>query len=254
MQTVLITGASSGIGKETAYVFAKNNYNLILIARRKDVLENIKIDIESKFKINVTIIILDLSDINSSNEVYRIIKEKNLLVDILINNAGFGLSGNFIDIDIENESNMLLLNMITLTKLTKLFLRDMVKNDSGTIINIASTGAFQPVPYMACYGAIKAYVLNFTEAIAYELRKTKVKIIAICPGATESEFSKVAGVENAIMFKSVPSSMELGQFIFNNMNSGKYSKIHGLKNRILKNAGLFTPRKIELAVTAGIVK
>jgi len=254
MQTVLITGASSGIGKETAYVFAKNNYNLILIARRKDVLENIKIDIESKFKINVTIIILDLSDINSSNEVYRIIKEKNLLVDILINNAGFGLSGNFIDIDIENESNMLLLNMITLTKLTKLFLRDMVKNDSGTIINIASTGAFQPVPYMACYGATKAYVLNFTEAIAYELRKTKVKIIAICPGATESEFSKVAGVENAIMFKSVPSSMELGQFIFNNMNSGKYSKIHGLKNRILKNAGLFTPRKIELAVTAGIVK
>lgn len=254
MKTVLITGASSGIGKETAYIYAENNYNLILIARRKDVLEDIKTDIESKFKISVTNIILDLSEVNSSNEVYRIIKEKNLNVDVLINNAGFGVSGNFTDIDIEKETEMLLLNMVTLTKLTKLFLKDMLNRNSGNIINIASTASFQPVPYMACYGATKAYVLNFTEAIAYELRKTKVKVIAICPGATESEFSKVAGVENALMFKSVPSSKELGQFIFNNMNSGSYSKIHGLKNKILKNLGLFTPRRLELAVTASIVK
>lgn len=254
MKTILITGASSGIGKETAYVYAKNNYNLILVARRKDVLEDIKNDIESQFKIIVTIIDLDLSKIDSANEVYRIVKEKNLQVDVLINNAGFGVSGNFIEIEIDKESDMLLLNMVTLAKLTKLFLQDMVKNNSGTVINIASTAAFQPVPSMACYGATKAFVLNFTEAIAYELRKTNVKIIAICPGATESEFSKVAGVENALMFKSVPTSKELGQFIFDNMNSGSYSKIHGLKNRILKNLGLITPRKIELAVTASIVK
>ena len=254
MKTALITGASSGIGKETAYVFAKNNYDLVLVARRKDVLENIKTDIESRFKVKVTIIITDLSVLNSSNEVYQLIKEKNIVVDILINNAGFGVSGNFAESDIEKVTEMLLLNMITLTRLTKLFLKDMLNLNSGNIINIASTASFQPVPYMACYGATKAYVLNFTEAIAYELRKTKVKVIAICPGATESEFSKVAGVENALMFKSVPSSKELGQFIFDNMNSCGYAKIHGLKNRILKNLGLFTPRRLELAVTASIVK
>lgn len=254
MKTVLITGASSGIGRETAYVFAKNNYELVLVARRKDVLENIKTDIETKFKVNVTILISDLSILNSSNEIYQLVKEKNIVVDVLINNAGFGVSGNFIDIDIEKETEMLLLNMVTLTKLTKLFLKDMVNLNSGNIINIASTASFQPVPYMACYGATKAYVLNFTEAIAYELRKTKVKVIAICPGATESEFSKVAGVENALMFKSAPSSMELAQFIFDKMNACGYAKIHGLKNRILKNLGLFTPRRLELAVTASIVK
>jgi uncharacterized protein len=254
MKTVLITGASSGIGRETALVFAQNNFNLVLAARRKDNLIEIKNEIEKKYAVKAEIIDMDLSRTSSAEALFQAVSDKKLQVDILINNAGYGLSGQFTEIDMQKEEEMLVLNMITLTKLTKLFAKDMLIKNGGTIINLASTASFQPVPTMACYGATKSYVLNFTEAVAYEMRKTNVKLFAICPGATQSEFSKVAGVESAKMFKSVPTSADLAQFIYQSLGTKKYYRIHGFKNRFLKSASVLFPHKWVIAITAGMME
>ncbi len=243
MKTVLITGASAGIGKETAYVYAENNYNLVLAARRKENLEAIKKDIENKHKVKVDVFAVDLSKNDSAEQLYNKVKESGLSIDILINNAGFGISGLFKDIDIEREENMLILNVITLTKLTKLFLHDMLERKSGHIVNIASTAAFQGIPKFATYAASKAYVLHFSEAIAQELRKDNIKVTVINPGATESEFAEVAGFTGD-MFSKVPSSRDLAEFIFSSVKKEKISAIHGFKNKITAFSTRLTPRNL----------
>jgi len=243
MKTVLITGASSGIGKETAYVYAEHNYNLILSARRKENLEAVKKEIEERHKVKVDIFDLDLSETNSAELLYNQVKAANLKVDVLINNAGFGINGNFIDIDINKEESMLILNIITLTKLTKLFVQDMVKNKNGHIINIASTAAFQGIPKFATYAASKAYVLHFSEAIAQELKKDNVKVTVINPGATQSEFANTAKA-NEKHFSKAPSSRDLAEFIYKTMKNGKISSIHGLINKIMSFSTRLTPRNL----------
>ncbi len=253
MKTVLITGASSGIGKEMAYVYAENKYNLILVARRKENLEAIKSDIEQKHKLDVQIFDVDLSKTNSAELLYNKVSEQKLKVDVLINNAGFGINGKFKDIDMEWEESMLILNMITLTKLTKLFVKDMLKTGSGNIINIASTASFQAVPNFATYAATKAYVLHFSEAIAYELKNDNITVTAICPGATKSEFAEVAEVDQKL-FSKAPSSRELAEFTFSAMKKGKVTSIHGLMNNLLVLSARTTPRKIVTAVAANVMK
>ncbi len=243
-KTVLITGASSGIGMETAYVYAQNNYNLVLVARRKEKLENIKKDINNKYKVSVDIFDLDLSKTNSANQLYKITSEKSLIIDVLINNAGFGLSNYFDDIDIEREEKMLMLNIVTLTKLSKLYLKDMKKQKSGHIINIASTAAFQAIPGFSTYAASKAYVLHFSEAIARELKNENINVTVICPGATHSEFAKTAGADKLKLFQNIPSSKEIGKFIYNCMIKSRTTAIHGFKNNILAFANRFVSRKV----------
>ena len=249
MKTVLITGASSGIGKEMAYVYAENNYNLILVARRKENLEAIKSDIEHKHKLNVQSFDIDLSQIDSAELLYKKVSEKGIKVDVLINNAGFGINGKFKEIDMEWEESMLILNMVTLTKLTKLFVQDMLKAGSGNIINIASTASFQAVPNFSTYAATKAYVLNFSEAIAYELKDDNIKVTVICPGATKSEFADVADV-NQKLFSKAPTSRELAEFTFKAMKKGKVTAIHGFMNNLLVFSSRTTPRKMVTAVAA----
>ena len=254
MKTTLITGASSGIGKETAYVFAENSYNLILVARRKENLEIIKKDIESKHKVSVTIISMDLSKSESAENLYKEVSNKNLQVDVLINNAGFGISGDFKNTDMAWEESMLNLNIITLTKLTKLFVKDMIQNGGGNIINIASTAAFQGVPGFSTYAASKAYVLHFSEAIANELKKDKIQVTAICPGATKSEFADTAKAANKKVFNKAPSSRDLGEFIFKSMKKNKTTAIHGFKNSFLTFMARFSPRKINTTIAAKIME
>lgn len=242
-KTVLLTGASSGIGKETAYVFAKNKYNLILVARRKERLQEIKQDIENKYKVSVQVIAMDLSNLDSAENLVQQLQQTK--IDVLINNAGFGLYGDFLMEDSKQEEKMLTLNIITLTKLTRLFADKMVKNGGGNIINIASTAAFQPVPTLATYSASKSYVLNFSEAIAFELKPKNVFVTAICPGATQSEFGKVAGFDdNANFFKGIPSSKDLANFIFKSMKKKKTVAIRGLKNKLMVFSERFAPRKM----------
>ena len=253
MKTVLITGASSGIGKEMAYVYAENNYNLILVARRRDNLESIKSDIEQKHKLNVQIFDVDLSKTDSAELLYNKVSEQKLKVDVLINNAGFGIKGKFKDTDMEWEESMLILNMVTLTKLTKLFVKDMLKARSGNIVNIASTAAFQAVPSFSTYAATKAYVLHFSEAIAYELKNDNIAVTAICPGATKSEFADVADVDQK-HFSKAPSSRELAEFTYNEMKKGKVTSIHGFMNNLMVLSARTTPRKIVTALAAKVME
>jgi len=254
MKTCLITGASSGIGKETAYVFAKNGYNLILAARRIENLNSIKIEILQKYNCEVDVINIDLSKQNSAEELYNKVLNLRNQPDVLINNAGFGVGGYFLETDLKKEEDMLILNMVTLTKLTKFFIKDMIKKNNGHIINIASTAAFQPIPLMACYAATKAYVKSFSEAIAFELKDTGIKVTSICPGATSSEFSKVANVEKSNLFKNVPSSEELANFIYNSMMRNKTTAIHGFKNKFLAASSKFMPKKLVASITMKMVK
>ncbi len=253
MKTTLITGASSGIGKELAHVYAENNFNLILVARRKERLQEVKTDIEKKHSVSVEILDMDLSKLDSAENLYGKITAKSLKVDVLINNAGYGVSGPFMETGTEKETGMLVLNMITLTKLSKLYANLFLKNNGGHIINIASTAAFQPIPTIATYAATKAYVLSFSEAIAYELKNTNVKVTAICPGATQSEFAQAADMGDPSMFNKAPTSRELAEFTYKAMKKGKTTAIHGAKNRFLTFTTRLSPRKVVTAIAAKMV-
>lgn len=253
-KTVLITGASSGIGKATAYEFASHGYNLILVARRISNLKKIKEDVEENYNIKVSIFNKDLSELKSAEELYQIIVDKNLSPDILINNAGFGLKGFFIDIDENKEEEMLLLNMITLTKLCRLFGKHFMNTGGGTIINISSTAAFQAVPNLSTYSATKAYVLSLSEALSYEFKKFNINVIAICPGATESEFAQVAGFEESKFMQNIPTSADLAKFIYDNHLKNCPVKIHGWKNKLMVWSGRFAPRQMVIKIAAKMMK
>jgi len=253
MKTVLITGASSGIGKELAYIYATKNYNLVLAARRKDRLEEIKGSIKNKHSVSVEIFDIDLSKLDSAEELYKKVSEKKIKVDVLINNAGFGMNGGFNDIDIDREENMLILNMLTLTKLTRLFVMPMIKAGNGNIVNIASTAAFQAVPKLAAYSASKAYVLSFSEAIAYELRDDNIKVTTICPGPTQSEFAQVARMEDS-PFSKAPTSRDLAEFTYKRMKEGKVTAIHGFKNNFLTFIQRFVPRQMTINISAKMME
>ena len=248
MKTVLITGASSGIGKETAFVYARNNFDLVLVARREEQLESIKIEIEKKYSVSVAVISMDLSQIESALLLYTKIKDMKICIDVLINNAGFGVKGDFKDTDTDKEEQMLILNMITLTKLTKYFLNDMLRQNSGLIINIASTAAFQGIPKFSTYAATKAYVLHFSEAIAVELRNTNVKIKAICPGPTNSEFAKTANANGSKAFRNIPEASEVAEFIYKSGTNSKTTIIYGIKNKLMVFSQRFAPRDISTII------
>ena len=175
----LITGASSGIGSEFARIFAAYGNSLVLVARNSEKLANLKDEIEKKFNVEVYIIVKDLSIENASEELYFEVQKLQLKIEFLINNAGFGNFGYFQETNWKKEKEMLNLNIIALTHLTKLFLRDMLKFKSGKILNVASTAAFQPGPLMSVYFASKAYVLHFSEAIHNEVKKSGISIFLI---------------------------------------------------------------------------
>lgn len=186
--TTLITGASSGIGKGYAYGFAEQGYNLILVARREQLLMEIKKDIEKKFPVEVCVVSLDLSQTDAATSLYTEIKKKNLEVDILVNNAGFSTKGLFTNSTLEEIKQELILNISTLTELCHLFSKDWVDQQNKAIINVSSASAFQPSPYNAVYSSTKTYVLSLTEALNYEYKNRGIFYLAVCPSATDTEF------------------------------------------------------------------
>ncbi len=245
-KTVLITGASGGIGYEFAHIFAEHKYNLVLVARNESRLLEIKEEISTKYGVNVNIFAKDLSVISGIDEIYNSLNNENISINVLINNAGFGEFGFFKDIDWTKEQQMINLNILALTYLTKLFMKDMISAGEGKILNLASTAAFQPGPLMAVYFATKAYVLSFSEAIANELKGTGVTVTALCPGPTESGFAKAASAQETKLFKNkrIPSSKEVALFGFNALMKGKTVVIHGLLNKIMAFSIRLTPRKL----------
>lgn len=245
MGRVIITGASSGIGLELAKVFAKNQHDLILVARSKEKLMEIAEILSEKYKVQTTVFSKDLTDLESIKEVYNELKSQNIDIDFLINNAGFGDFGLFYETNWQNEKKMIDLNITALTYFTKLFLKDMVSKNSGKIMNLASTASFQPGPLMAVYYATKAYVLHFSEAVANEIKNTDVTITALCPGPTSSGFQETANLEGSGLIKGkLPTSAEVAEYGYKVMMKGKTVSIHGLMNKIMAASVRFLPRNI----------
>ncbi|MEI7503049.1 MAG: SDR family oxidoreductase [Paludibacter sp.] len=249
-KTALITGASSGIGFELAHIFASNGDNLVLVARSKDKLEVLKLDLEKKYDISVYNIAKDLTDITSTKLIFDEIQTQKIRIDYLINNAGFGDFGVFAECNWEKQLEMIQLNVIALTSLTRLLLPDMVKRKYGKIMNVASTAAFQPGPTMSVYFATKAFVLSFSEAIANELKDTGVTVTILCPGATATGFKAAAALEDSNLFKGnqIASSRDVAAFGYKKMMAGKIVAIHGLINNILVQSVRFKPRNIVASI------
>ena len=250
-KTALITGASNGIGLELARVHASKGGNLVLVGRNKSKLDELKAELEKQYSVSVYIIGKDLSLPNSAQEVYDETIKQNIQVDYLINNAGFGDFGMFYETDWNKELQMINLNITTLTQFTKLYLKDMVKRQSGKIMNVASTAAFQSGPTMAVYYATKAYVLSFSEAIDNEVNDKGVTVTALCPGATESGFQAAASMEesNLVKGKKLPTSSEVAEYGYSAMMKGKTVAIHGFMNFLMASSVRFTPRALVVKVT-----
>ncbi len=251
---ILITGATSGIGYEFASLYAKNNNDLILVARNQNKLDEIKINFEKEYNINIDIININLSLPNSSKELISNLNNKK--VDIVINNAGIGEYGEFINNDIEELTSMINLNIITLTEITHYFTKEMIQNGGGKILNIASTASFQPVPTFAVYSATKAYVLNFSEAVNYELKDKGVQVCTLCPGPTTTNFDKNSNATNVKhLTQGAMSSKEVAQAGIAQLQNNKMTLVVGLKNKLLAFASSINPfRKLALIISANIMK
>jgi len=244
MATALITGASSGIGLELARFHASKGGDLVLVARNKSKLDEIKTELEKKYNISVYTIGKDLSVAKSAQEVHDQTTKQNIQIDYLINNAGFGDFGMFAESDLDKQLQMISVNITALTALTHLYLPGMIKKGSGKILNVASTAAFQPGPTMAVYYATKAYVLHFSEAIANELKGSGVTVTALCPGATESGFQSAADMQESklVKGKKLPSAKEVALYGYKAMMNNRTVAIHGIMNYLMANSVRFAPR------------
>lgn len=251
----LITGASSGLGVAFAKDLAARGCNLILVARRDDLLRNVQREISDRYKVEVEIVSMDLSAAESPTALYEQIKKAGRAVDVLVNNAGFGVYGEFKDVSWEKEKEMLDLNMITVTHLTKLFLSDMLDRNFGYILNVASTGAYQATPLYAIYSATKSFVLLFSEALNYELKNTNVKCTVLSPGVTETEFHKVAGQPYGWYHRvTMMKSEDVAQIGIESMLKGKPSLVAGLMNAITIWLNRFSPRSLSTASAYHLMK
>jgi len=245
-ETVLITGASSGIGWEFAKIFAAQGYDLILTARREDRLKELKEQCENEYHARVEVITCDLSRPGAAQLIFDHTQSKNLQVDVLVNNAGFGLFGAFIDANLQRMTEMVQVNVTALMELTHLFLNDMIKRNQGSILNVASMAAFVPGPYHSIYFASKAFVLSFSEALADELKGSKVTVTVLCPGPFKSEFQAVAYNEDSsiTMKRRIPTSVEKARFGYEAMLRGKLISIYGLFNTLVPWALRILPRSL----------
>ena len=241
-EVAIITGASGGIGYEIALLFAKQNIDILIVARNKKKLEDIKWSIEQQFEIAVYCVATDLSIGDGFVDIDNCVKANNLSVTYLVNNAGFGDYGLFTERSMEKYSEMLGLNILSLTELTFYYAKQMIKNGKGRILNVASTAGIQPDPYFAVYGASKAYVISLTEAIHKEFEHTGVTATVLSPGATRTAFMERAGMNNAKLYESgVMSAKQVAEVGFNGMMKGKLHVIPGFKNKILGFLSSITP-------------
>jgi short-subunit dehydrogenase len=255
MNTALITGASSGIGLDLAKIHASKGGDLVVVARSKNKLEELKADLEKQYGIQVYVIAKDLAIPNAAIEVFEETEQKGIKINYLINNAGFGLYGKFEQTDWLEESNMIQVNITALTQLTKLYLPQMIARKSGKILNVASTASFVPGPTMAVYFSTKHYVVCFSESLNNEVKRHGVTVTALCPGATESGFSKTAKAENSTLFtkSKLATSQDVAQFGYNALLKNKQIAIHGFLNRLLTFIVRLTPRSLVVRITRKVI-
>jgi len=249
--TALITGASSGIGKELATIHAEKGGNLILVARGQDKLNELKAELEKKHGIQVNTIAKDLSQIGAAKELFNEVESLGIQVDYLINNAGFGLVGKFHELPWDRQMQMINLNMVALTELTYLLLPSMVARNSGKILNTSSTAALIPGPLQAVYFASKAYVSSFSNAIAEELYDKDITVTALLPGATETSFAKTSGVDKTVIYSNPASARSVAEDGYNAMIKGKLDviSVSSRSQKMQLSLVSFFPKKMILKTT-----
>lgn len=253
MGTALVTGASGGIGKELAIECAADGHDVVLVARDERALGEVAEEIEAHYQVRTHVLRCDLTEVGAPTRLVDRLRSQNLTVDILINNAGFGALGPFLAIDLATQLRMIELNITVLTALSRLLAPGMVERKRGFILNVASTAAFQPGPLMAVYYASKAYVLSLSEALSNELKGTGVRVTALCPGPTRSEFQAAAGMGDVKMLRRpLMDATSVARIGYRGMKRGKRIVIPGFLNKVAAQAYRVAPRGLLTAMVRRI--
>ena len=254
-KTALITGASSGIGKALATEFAQDGYHVILAARSVSKMQELATSLQRQHAITATVMAADLQSDGGATQLHADIKARGITIAALVNNAGCGTFGEFQKSELPDELAMMQLNMNTVVALTRLFMPDLLAT-RGKILNVASTAAFQPVPYMAVYAATKAFVRNFSEAFAAELEGTGVTVTALCPGPTVSGFQDAADMHDSALVKGkkLPTSEEVARVGYRAMQRGQRVYIPGVMNWLLAQSHRSTPRNLMTLIVKSMMK
>lgn len=255
MDTVLITGTTSGIGKAFAEKFAGMGNNLILVSKNRDKLRRQQADLQSRYPVSVQYIPCDLAQADAADAIMNKISGWGLSVDILINNAGFNEAGRFVNTDLSKELDMIQVHIKALTSLTKLLLPGMIKRRYGRILNVGSTGSYMPCPNDAVYAATKAYVLSFSCGLYQELKGTGVTVTCLCPGATQTLFAEKANINNTLLFKLFVMQPEIVAAIgCNSLQKGKRVVTAGLYNKLLILSAKLLPVSITNLIAQWMVR
>lgn len=250
----MITGATGGLGREFCKLYAKDKNDLFLVATNEEKLVLLKEEIEREFSVKVDYKKADLSKREECEAVATYAKEKGYFVNNLVNNAGFGNNADFKDMDIDLQIKMLNVNCMALMYFTRFFINDMLNNNEGRIINVGSIASFMPGPYMSTYHASKAFVLYLSEAIAHEVRKSKVRVLTLCPGPFDSGFVGTAGNEYTFSkIKPCPAE-KVAKYAYRKSKKGKCIAVVGLKNKLTVFAPRFFSRKFVTTITGGLGK
>jgi len=252
-QTALITGASAGIGRELARLAARDGQNLVLVARRRDRLDELAGELTAAHGVQVTVLPADLGAPGAAVGIAQSLTSASITIDCLVNNAGFGTLGPFAETDCARQLEMIDVNVGSLVELCRLFLPGMIARKRGRILNVASVAGFVPGPYMATYYASKAFVLSFTEALATELRGSSVTVTASCPGPTATEFGSVASSEGTNLFRNnVADAPSVARHAYRAMLAGKVVAVPGLMNKLIAQSVRLAPRAILRSIVAGL--
>jgi short-subunit dehydrogenase len=232
-KSALVTGASSGLGLELARLFAADGHDLVLVARRKQRLDEIARELGDKHGVTSLVVAVDLTEPTAPQTIFEATDRAGTAVEFLVNNAGFGTNGRLSELPLSRELDQVQVNVTALLHLTRLFLPAMIRRGSGRILNIGSTAGFQPGPFMATYYATKAFVNSFTEALSVELEGTGVTATLSCPGATATEFAETAGNDGSRLFKlGAASAASVARHAYDAMHAGQTVAVHGFKNKL----------------------
>ena len=245
-KTVLITGASGGLGLEFAKIYAREGYDLVTVARNEGKLYKLKSELEAQYDCHIWVLTQDLSKPNAAYEVFNYTLEQNIIIDALVNNAGFGDFGNFWEVDIQRQTDLLQVNIIALVQLTRYFLPGMVERGHGSVLNLSSVAAFSAGPRMCLYYASKEFVRSFSEAVAEEVRGTGVTVTALCPGPTATGFEQAAQMKNSHMFSMFKpaNAKAVAEAGFRAAQEGRVLCYYGLPTHAVNIGARLLPRSV----------